>query len=220
MAIVSPPRPSGAPDVEPAPRTGAGVATRHGRGLRSRLSAGHLVMVVAGLVGVVLSVAVLRDRPSGVRVVVADGEISAGDVIDGDDVRSERVQASGALLGTLVRASDRHDLRGRIAVTRIGDGEPVIRSQLRRRAANAGLRAMSIPIEASRAAGGRIEPGDRVDVVFAGAHEASIIVADARVLAVDEPGRGGIGEVSQPFTVTIAVDAHAVAAARGGDRRR
>jgi Flp pilus assembly protein CpaB len=67
---------------------------------------------------------------------------------------------------------------------------------------------MSIPIEASRAAGGRIEPGDRVDVVFAGAHEASIIVPDARVLAVDEPGRGGIGEVSQPFTVTIAVDAH------------
>jgi Flp pilus assembly protein CpaB len=84
----------------------------------------------------------------------------------------------------------------------------VVRSQLRRRAAPDGLRAMSIPVDASRAAGGRIEPGDRVDVVFAGTHEASIIVPDARVLAVDEPGRGGIGEVARPFTITVAVDAH------------
>ena len=85
-------------------------------------------MVVAGLVGVVLSFAVLRDRPSGVRVVVADGEISAGDVIDGDDVRSERVQASGALLDTLVRASDvgttsavRSPSRGSVTASRSSD---------------------------------------------------------------------------------------------------
>jgi hypothetical protein len=31
--------------------------------------------------------------------------------------------------------------------------------------------------------------------------------ADAKVLAVDERGRGGIGESTSPFTLTIAVDA-------------
>ena len=66
---------------------------------------------------------------------------------------------------------------------------------------------MSIPIDPARAVGGRLTPGDRVDVLFAGERTASIIVADAQVLAVDARGRGGIGESSSPFTVTIAVSA-------------
>jgi Flp pilus assembly protein CpaB len=64
---------------------------------------------------------------------------------------------------------------------------------------------MSIPIDPSRAVGGRLDAGDRVDVLFAGQEAVSIIVADAPVLAVDARGRGGIGESSSPFTVTIAV---------------
>jgi Flp pilus assembly protein CpaB len=207
MAIVTPPRVPGAVDPGTAPGPDAAVADRRARPLRARFSAGHLLMVVAGLVGVVLSLAVLRDRPTGVRVAVADGEIRAGDVVDVDDFRAERLQASDALLDTLVAASDVRSLRGRIAVSPIADGELVARSQLHRRAAPGGLRAMSIPIDASRAAGGRIEPGDRIDVVFAGEREASIIVPDAKVIAVDESGRGGIGEVSRPFTVTVAVNA-------------
>jgi Flp pilus assembly protein CpaB len=176
--------------------------------MRARFAAGHLVMVVAGLLGVALSLAVLRERPTGEQVLVADGELRAGDVVDARDLRPARVQASDALLGALVAAEDARRVRGLIAVASVADGEPVVRSQLRRRAAPGGMRAMSIPIDASRAAGGRIAPGDRVDVVFAGTHEASIIVPDAPVLAVDEPGRGGIGEVARPFTVTVAVDAH------------
>ena len=66
---------------------------------------------------------------------------------------------------------------------------------------------MSIPIDPSRAVGGRLAAGDRIDVLFAGDHEVSIIVRDAEVIAIDAKGRGGIGETSSPFTVTIAVDA-------------
>ena len=79
---------------------------------------------------------------------------------------------------------------------------------------------MSIPIDPSRAVGGRLATGDRIDVLFAGDHEVSIIVRDAEVIAIDAKGRGGIGETSSPFTVTIAVDAAAIAVARGRDRRR
>jgi Flp pilus assembly protein CpaB len=66
---------------------------------------------------------------------------------------------------------------------------------------------MSIPIDPARAVGGRLVAGDRVDVVFAGTREVSIIVAGAEVLAVDARGRGGIGETASPFTVTLAVTA-------------
>jgi Flp pilus assembly protein CpaB len=66
---------------------------------------------------------------------------------------------------------------------------------------------MSIPIDPARAVGGRLAAGDRVDVLFAGQDAVSIIVADAPVLAVDARGRGGIGESSSPFTVTLGVSA-------------
>ena len=135
---------------------------------RGRVSRGHLVMALAGVVGVVLSFEVLA---------------------------------------TVAKADDRRRFEGRIAGTTIAAGELVTSRTLRRRAAPHGLRAMSIPIDPSRAVGGRLSAGDHVDVLFAGQEAVSIIVADAPVLAVDARGRGGIGESSSPFTVTIAVDA-------------
>jgi Flp pilus assembly protein CpaB len=205
MSIAGPARPRTTPDVEVEPVPGLVRSSRPT--LRGRVSSGHLVMVVAGLLGVVVSVSVLRDEPAGVRVAVASHDIAAGDVVHATDLTAERVQAPACLLDTLVREDDVRRFRGHVVVAPVAAGELVVRSRLRPRAAPGGLRAMSVPIERARAAGGRLATGDRVDVVFAGQREASIIVADARVLAVDEPGRGGIGEVAQPFTVTLAVDA-------------
>jgi Flp pilus assembly protein CpaB len=108
-------------------------------------------------------------------------------------------------VGTVAQPDDRRRLQGRVAGSTIAAGELVTTRMLRRRAAPNGLRAMSIPIDPSRAVGGRLGAGDRIDVLFAGQQAVSIIVADAPVLAVDARGRGGIGESSSPFTVTIAV---------------
>ena len=172
-----------------------------------RLSAGHLVMIAAGLVGMVLTLAALRDRPAGREVAVAAHDIHAGDALVPTDLRLVRVDADDDVLATVVRGRDLGHVRGLVATARIGAGELVPRRGLRPQAAPGGLRAMSIPIDPARAVGGRLAAGDRVDVVFAGREESSIIVADALVLSVDARGRGGIGESASPFTVTVAVDA-------------
>jgi Flp pilus assembly protein CpaB len=185
-------------------RGGVGAPRRK---LTGRFSSGHLVMIVAGLLGMVLGIAALRHEPGGVEVAVAAHEIRAGESVTAGDFRSARVQMKQELLATFVRARDVRGLRGRIATATIESGEPVIRRELRSRAAKAGLRAMSIPIDPSRAVGGRLAAGDRIDVLFAGDREVSIIVRDAEVIAIDAKGRGGIGETTSPFTVTIAVDA-------------
>jgi Flp pilus assembly protein CpaB len=164
-------------------------------------------MVAAGLLGMVLALAALRDDPGGVEVAVAAHEIRSGEAVRSSDFRTERVQATERVLDSFVRARELHHVRGRIAVSTITAGDPVFRRELRPRAARSGLRAMSIPIDPSRAVGGRLEAGDRVDILFTGEREVSIIVRDASVLAVDAKGRGGIGETTSPFTVTIAVDA-------------
>lgn len=177
------------------------------RRFTARFSSGHLVMIVAGLLGMVLGIAALRHEPGGVEVAVAAHQIRAGESVTAGDFRSARVQMQQRLLATFVQARDVRGLRGRIATVTIESGEPIIRRELRTRAAKAGLRAMSIPIDPSRAVGGRLATGDRIDVLFAGDHEVSIIVRDAEVIAIDAKGRGGIGETSSPFTVTIAVNA-------------
>jgi pilus assembly protein CpaB len=174
---------------------------------RGRFSRGHLVMALAGIVGVVLSFAVLRQREGATAVLVAAHEIRAGEAITAADFRTARVTVTPELLATLARLEDRRRLEGRIAGTTIGEGELVTTRTLRPRAAPHGLRAMSIPIDPARAVGGRLAAGDRVDVLFAGREAVSIIVADAPVLAVDARGHGGIGESVSPFTVTIGVTA-------------
>ena len=187
---------------EPAPAR-SGTA----RSLRGRVSRGHVVMVIAGLVGVVLSFAALREHDGDARVLVAAHEIRAGETVRPSDFRSEPVTMSSALLATAVRARDASRLRGKVAASTIAAGELVPRRTLRPRTARHGLRAMSVPIDPARAVSGRLVAGDRVDVLFAGTREVSIIVADAEVLAVDARGRGGIGESASPFTVTLAVTA-------------
>jgi Flp pilus assembly protein CpaB len=198
-----------APPVTAAPAAGVAVGrpASAARTLAGRVSRGHVVMVVAGVVGVVLSFAALRQHDGNARVVVAAREIHAGERVVAEDFRSVAVTMSAPVLATVVRARDVDAVVGRIAGATVGEGELVSKRVLRPRAARHGLRAMSIPIDPARAVGGRLEAGDRVDVLFAGQQAVSIIVADAEVVAVDARGRGGIGEAASPFTVTIAVSA-------------
>jgi Flp pilus assembly protein CpaB len=188
-----------------------GVTVGRGPGPRAgwggRVSRGHFVMVVAGLVGVVVSFAALREHEGGARVMVAAREIRAGERVSADDLRGEAVTMSAPLLATVVRAGEVDAVVGRIAGVTVAEGEIVSKRSLRPPAARRGRRAMSIPIDPARAVGGRLAAGDRIDVLFAGERAVSIIVADAEVLAVDARGRGGIGESASPFTVTIAVTA-------------
>jgi Flp pilus assembly protein CpaB len=163
-------------------------------------------MIVAGLLGMTLTIAVLRDEQAGTNVAVAAHEIRAGERIGGDDVRVERVRAGHDLLSTVVGGGAARSLRGHIAVATIAAHAMIPRGAVRSPAAGVGMRAMSIPIDPARAVSGRLASGDRVDVLFTTRDHVSIIVSDAKVLAVDARGRGGIGESTSPFTVTIAVD--------------
>ena len=94
------------------------------------------------------------------------------------------------------------------------------RRSLRPRAARHGLRAMSIPIDPSRAVGGRLAPGDRVDVLFAGERAVSIVVAGAEVRGRRRArSRWHRGERESVHGDDRGVRT-AVAAGRGGHRRR
>jgi Flp pilus assembly protein CpaB len=187
------------------------------RSLLSRLSTGHLVMIVAGLLGLLLTVAVLRRADDRQAVVVAARDLSPGTALTDSAVRYENVKMDDSLLDTILRRDDVQGLEGSVAVYPIAKGELISRRAIRPPAAPDGKRAMSIPIDPARAVNGELEPGDRVDVILAANHEVSIIVADAEVLSVSRPDRGGaFGGVDESFAVTLAVDARESQLVAGG----
>lgn len=193
-----------------APSRGARDATplRSRRRILSALSAGHLVMIVAGLSGILLTLAFLRSADRRVEVAVAALDLHAGTAVDGGDVRYERVRMDGDLLDTVLQRDDVADLDGAVATETIRAGELISRTDVRSAAARSGLRAVSIPIEPARAVNGDLRPGDRVDVLLAAEQQVAIVVAGAEVLDVSDPdARGALGDVNEQFTVTLAVDA-------------
>jgi pilus assembly protein CpaB len=193
-----------------APSRGASDATplRRRRRVLSSLSAGHLVMIVAGLAGMLFTLALLRSADRRVEVAVAAHDVRAGSVVGPGDVRSERVKMDDQLLDTVLHPDDVADLDGAVATQTIRAGELIAHTDVRSPAASSGLRAVSIPIDPARAVNGDLVPGDRVDVMLAAEQEVAIIVADAEVLDVSDPdAEGALGEVDDQFTITLAVDA-------------
>jgi pilus assembly protein CpaB len=166
------------------------------------------VMIVAGLLGMVLTLALLRAADDRVEVAVAARDLPPGAVVRASDLRFARVSMDRALLDTALQRHDLPGAEGSVVTSRIAAGDLVARSALRPAAAPSGKRAMSIPIDPARAVNGELAAGDRVDVVVATSQEVAIVVADAEVLGVEGGDRGGaFGGVDQQFAVTLAVDA-------------
>lgn len=174
--------------------------------LLGRLSAGHFIMLLAGLLAVLANFAVLRARDESFLVAVADRDLGRGTVATADAFRVVEVQVDSDLLVTLVEAENLAELGGRIAARSIADGELILASDFVAAAAPSERRAMSIPVARVHAAGGMITDADVVDVVAVVDGIAEYIVVAAPVLDVAAPSTTGIGS-SGEFYVTVAVDA-------------
>lgn len=187
----------GSPLGEPVPR----------RPLTSRLSLGHLVMIVAGLAAFLLVLTVLRDRGETVLVAVAGQPIQAGTVASDDMFEFTEVAADGRLTERLMapEVATRAVSGDWIAVRSIAAGEPITLSDFRAGTVDAELRAMSIPIAAGNAVDGAIRQGDRVDVIVVRSGVASYVTVDTEVISVSA-GASGLGGTGA-LTITVAVDA-------------
>jgi Flp pilus assembly protein CpaB len=163
-------------------------------------------MLLAGALGLVLTLGALRDRDGARRILVASRDLEAGTILRPADIRSASVRAGDELSSHLVSASREHDVRGRVVTAPTVAGDPLLPSQLRTRATNDGRRAMSIPVDRSRAVNGHLAAGDRVDVVTARDGIASVVAADLEVLDVDDGESGAFGARRGEVTLTLAVD--------------
>lgn len=190
--------------VGDAPRT---TAPRR-RPLTSRLSTGHVVVLLVGLLAAVLNYVVLHERDRTFAVTVAAHDLRPGSEVDLADVRVVDLRIDRSLVGAQV---DHEGVEGSfIAANRIAAGDLVRRSD---------LRAASVPVEQTHAVGGDLVAGDTVDVITVTDGRSWFVATGVEVLAVGDPALAGLASIQQ-YSVTLALDAdealHVAAAVDAG----
>lgn len=191
-----------APDrtTEPTPLT---PAPKRG-GIFSRLSAGHIVMIVAALLAALVNLNLLQSRDETFLVSVAAVEILPGQTISTDDFASAEIRATGEVLSRLILFDTASQYDGLIAVRPIAAGDLVAPADFQQAAAPLEQRAMSIPVDEELAVGGSINSSDLVDIISVDDGVAHYVVVGAQVLATparDDSNFSGGGQ----WFVTVAV---------------
>ena len=131
----------------------------------SRLSLGHVVMILAGLIAILLNLAFLRSSTETIDVIVAAKSLQAGEVLTAAAVDVVEVGDAGSLVDGVITADTAAGTYGATLARSLAPGEPIRQSDLRPEGTVSDLREYSIELDAARAAGGRIGPTDIVDVI-------------------------------------------------------
>lgn len=139
---------------------------------------------------------------SGEEVLVAARDLPQGAALTPSDFRVVAFPTE-AVTPTMMRATAQTELVGAVTRRNFTRGEPLTTASVLQpngrgfmaAVLEPGLRAVSIPIKAENAAGGFIQPNDRVDVILtyetrsessSGGAASEIILQDVRVLALDD----------------------------------
>jgi len=177
-------------------------------------------MLVAGLLGALLSLAVLRAADHRVEVAVAARDLRPDAVLTADDIQWTRVAIDSGIERTLIRRSDVDRVVGSVASARIRPGDLISRRILVRSSGPHRLRSLGIPVTPEHAVGGDVQTGDRIDVLGTDADHAGLVVANLRVLDVRHRS-SALGGGDEKLTVVVALsarEADALAPVLGSDR--
>ena len=171
----------------------------------SRVSLGHVIMIVAGLGAFLLVFALLRSRDETFLIATAASELRAGVTVDAGGFRYVEIGVIDEdALGTFLNPeqAQRAIEEGWVVTRTVPAGDPVRATDFRTGATPSDLRAMSIPIDRGHAVAGGLQGGDRVDVIVVRNGVAGYVATGVEVLDVG----GADNQFTGAFTVTVAID--------------
>jgi len=172
----------------------------------TRLSAAHLLMLLAAVLAFATNLVVLRDHDETRAVVVAAVNLPAGRPVEATHLRAVEVDVDDAVYSKLIPWEQAAVLVGQVTSHPIDEGVLIGMTDFRDPAGPAGLRSMSIPIDTEHAVGGELAAGDRIDLILVGDEGPRYILAAAEVLAVSSIGELG-ALASGDFYIVVAIDA-------------
>jgi Flp pilus assembly protein CpaB len=176
------------------------------RSWRSRISTGHVVMIGAGLLAVVLTVRVLQSADSHVTVLRLRTDVAAGVEVRANNFETTTLHADADVLAELVAADRQTRLVGRLATRTLRAGELLSTGDLASPGSHVVLRSMSIPIASGHAVAGQLRIGDRVDVIATTDAGSQYAAVGTEVLGIDNGGGGGpLRSLSDNGSIQVAV---------------
>jgi len=173
------------------------------RPARSRLSKGHVVMLVTGLLAALLTYAALREATGvGTQVLVAAVDIPAGQTAGAASFSTAEVKGPAAT--GLIAAGDLPRVAGQIAVVDIPRGALVTQQELRPAAAPPP--EMAIPVDPDTIPGGpkALSAGSRIDVLGVNQAGLPVQVSGLEVLGPPTPTQSSFGTASK-VSIDVAV---------------
>lgn len=171
----------------------------------TRVSAAHLLMVLAAVLAFATNLVVLRNLDQTRAVAVAAIDLPAGREVELIHLRAVEVDVDDEVYATLVPWAAATSLVGQVTAHAINEGALVENADFRDPSGPAGLRSMSIPIDAEHAVGGELGSGDRIDLILVSDEGPRYVLAAAEVLAVSPTGELG-ALASGDFYIVVAVD--------------
>jgi Flp pilus assembly protein CpaB len=177
-----------------------------GKRVGARFGTAHLIAVAAGLVTAVLLLSWTRGQEDLVSVVLAADDIRAGTLVEVTDLRVAEVSSDPTVVAVIYPADSLDGLVGQVATRSISASEPILRSDLRPVAAEAGRRAMSVPMSPANAVGGDLAVGDEVDVLVVSRTATRFVAEAVPVLALPPTQTSGLVSATSAWWVVLAVD--------------
>ena len=171
----------------------------------TRVSAAHLLMLLAGVLAFATNLVVLRDHDQTRPVIVAAIDLPAGRLLDSTHLRAVEVDVDDNLYSKLIPWAQADALVGQVTAHSIGEGVLIGTSDLRDPSASAGLRSMSIPVDAEHAVGGELAAGDRIDLIVVDDDGPRYVLTNAEVLSGSSSAELG-ALTSSDFYIVVAVD--------------
>jgi Flp pilus assembly protein CpaB len=172
----------------------------------TRVSAAHLLMLLAAVLAFATNLVVLRNHDETRAVVVAAVNLPAGRLVESTHFRAVEVDVDDAVYSKLIPWTQAAALVGQVTSHPIGEGVLIGITDFRGPSGPAGLRSMSVPIDAEHAVGGEVAAGDRIDLILVADDGPRYVLASAEVLAVSSIGELG-ALASGHFYIVVAVDA-------------
>ena len=172
----------------------------------TRISAAHLLMLLAGVLAFATNLVVLRDHDQTRAVIVAAVDLPAGSSVESTDLRAVEVDVDDTLYAMLIPWAQADALVGQVTAHPIVAGALIGTTDVRDPSGPAGLRSMSIPVDAEHAVGGQLASGDRIDLILVADDGPRYVLTGAEVLSISSDGELG-ALVSSDFYIVVAVDA-------------
>jgi len=173
-----------------------------------RLSSGAILPLVFATIAAGCGYEALKDRSAMTGILVTSVAVPTGAPVNATDTRLVDIHASDQVMrDALVGPTQLR--RGLVAAVALRAGELLTTAELAFPASGPPLGEMSVAVPAEQAVGGRIGPGDSVDIAASASNGGAYYVAqDLRVVSVAPaaPAGGVLGGDGGAYYVVVSVN--------------